>query len=492
MINLTAWSWFFALLYIAALVYLSWLGNKRTKNLEDFTTAKQQYGWFIISFATVASWCSAAAFLGQPGMGYGIGFPALWYVMGYAMSGLCWCLSMFGVWKVGAKLGARTTPDFLGKRFQSDFIKGFAAIVTVMNIYYVAGQFVGLGWLFLTALKIPYLTGIIISAAITCAYIIVGGTHADLLTDAFQGALMAVASVLVLFACFLFVVPGGVAGINQAIVAQNPALGWDNVFSSVSPLFTAFPAISICIALGGGALSPQMSKNFLALKSKSDLPKVAIVAAGLMVMMSWMMLGGIGARAALGGDLAKTPDLALPTLLTKLLPAPVTAFMVVAMLAAIMSSADGLYLVIATAIASDLYKDIIAPRLGRNNSDQAMEKRVLMLNRLFIAIVTVVALKVAYPAPKYLTALIWTGLGGFTCSISPSILSGAFWRRCTPVASAVSMVASFATYAYCIFLKGLHPYTCCGIGLLISIPTIVIVSLFTKPQSKEFLDELFA
>ncbi|NLN07801.1 MAG: hypothetical protein GX167_09300, partial [Firmicutes bacterium] len=361
MSDLTLWSWVFVGLYIIGIVILTYIGARRTKTLEDFTTAPRSYGWVVISFATVAAWCSAAAFLGQPGMGYGTGFPALWYVMGYSFSALCWALSMFGIWKVGAKLGAKTPADFLGKRFNSDLVKAVTALIVILNIYYVAGQFVGIGWLFNVALKIPYLYGVIVAAAFTAIYIIIGGTHSDLLTDAAQGMSMAVAAILVLFVAFLFVTPGGVPAVNASIVAQDPQLGWDNIFSSGNAMFAAFPAISICFGLGFGAISPQMSKNFLAIKNKKDVYKVAIAGAVLMFLMSFMMLGGIGARAALGDQFVAQPDMALPTLLTQSLPAPLAALIAIAILAAIMSSADGLYLVIANAISVDLYKDIIAP-----------------------------------------------------------------------------------------------------------------------------------
>jgi len=485
------WSWIFMVLYLVGVGYFTWRAYLKTKTLADFSTAARSYGWFIISMATVAAWCSAAAFLGQPGMGYGIGFPALWYVLGYAFSGLGWAISMFGMWRVGVRVNAKTPSDFLGKRFNSDLVKTVASLIVILNIYYVAGQFVGLGWLFETALGIPYIWGVYIAAGVTALYVVLGGSHSSLLNQAYQATIMVVGAIIVLFVAFFFAVPGGVHGVNEAIVAQNPALGWDNIFSTISPLFAPFPAISICIGLGLGAMSPQMCKNFFSIKNKNNLPKVAIAGFVLMFIMSFMMLGGIGARAALGDAFMKAPDRALPELLVQRLPAPVAAFIVIGMLAAIMSSAGALYLAISNAVIVDLYRDIIAPKLFKTVDPARLDKQALLMSRILIVIVTLAGVAIAIPPPPYLTALIWSGLGGISCAVSPSVILGAVWRRVNAKASATSMIASIIVYLYVLFGLHLHPYTALGIGCIVSFPLIIIVSLVTKPQSKEYLVKLF-
>jgi Na+/proline symporter len=195
---------------------------------------------------------------------------------------LCLALSIYGMWQVGARAGARSTPNFMGIRFNSKAAQLIAAIITLMMIFYVAAQFVGIGWIFMVALKIPsYLIGCIIAAFITAGYICAGGTHSDILTDALQGTVMVIVALIALFTAFLLVVKGDPAGVNASITAQNTAIGWHNTFSSFAPAFMPWAAVSICVALGFGALSPQMSKNFLALRSAVDIKKMAIFASVL-------------------------------------------------------------------------------------------------------------------------------------------------------------------------------------------------------------------
>jgi Na+/proline symporter len=495
--GITLWTWIFFAIYIIAIVYLGWLGQQKTKTLTDFVAAKRSYGWFWLALATMAQWCSAAAFMGQPGLGYGVGFPALWYVTGYIFSATAWALSIYGMWQVGARTGARSTPNFLGIRFNSKAAQLVAALVTLMMMFYVAAQFVGIGWIFAVALKMPYIWGCFIAAIITAGYICAGGTHSDILTDALQGAVMTIVALLVFFIGFLFIVKGGVAGINASISAQNPALGWDNTFSTINPAFAPWAAVSICLGLGFGALSPQMSKNFLALKGSADIKKMIPFAAILMIIMSFMMLGGIGTRALYGTNpelspiLAKSPDQAIIQFFTREFHPILGAFLVIGILCAIMSTADGLYLVISTAITTDIYRDMIAPKIHKGVPDEVLDRRALLINRIMVMVIALVALWISIPPPKYLTVLLWTGLGGFTVAISPSLIVGALFRRATKAACLSSMIGSIAVYVYLITLGGMHPFPAIGYGLIVSLGLLLVLTPLTKPESEEHLNRIF-
>jgi Na+/proline symporter len=496
--SLTAFAWIYFVIYILTLVYFGWLGQRKTKTLTDFVAAKRSYTWYWLSLATMAQWCSAAAFMGQPGLGYNIGFPALWYVIGYIFSGFAWALSIYGMWQIGARTGARSTPNYIGIRYNSKAAQLIAALITLMMIFYVAAQFVGIGWVFLVALKIPsYLIGCIIAAFITAGYICAGGTHSDILTDALQGFVMVIVAVIALFTAFLLVVKGGPAAVNASITAQNAAIGWHNTFSSFAPAFMPWAAVSICVALGFGALSPQMSKNFLALRSSVDIKKMAIFASLLMIIMSFMMLAGIGIRALygthpeLGPLLAKAPDQAIIQFFTREFPPILGAFLVIGILCAIMSTADGLYLVISTAITTDIYRDLIAPKLHKDTPPEVLDRRVLIINRIMILVIAVASLWIAIPPPKFLTVLLWTGLGGFTVAISPSLILGALFRRTTKAAALSSMIGSIAVYVYLITLGGMHPFPAIGYGLIVSIGLHLVVNPFTKPEPEEHLNRIF-
>jgi sodium/proline symporter len=256
-------------------------------------------------------------------------------------------------------------------------------------------------------------------------------------------------------------------------------------------------AVSICVALGFGALSPQLSKNFLALRSSADIKKMVIFSAILMIIMSFMMLAGIGIRALygthpeLGPLLAKQPDQAIIQFFTREFHPILGSFLVVGILGAIMSTADGLYLVISTAITTDIYRDMIAPKIHKDTSPEVLDRRALIINRIMVLIIAGVSLWIEFPPPKFLTVLLWTGLGGFTVAISPSLILGALFRRTPRVATLASMIGSIAGYVYLITVGGMHLFPAIGYGLIVSLGLHLIVNPVTKPEPEEHLNRIF-
>jgi Na+/proline symporter len=108
-----------------------------------------------------------------------------------------------------------------------------------------------------------------------------------------------------------------------------------------------------------------------------------------------------------------------------------------------------------------------------------------------ILVIAVISLWIAIPPPKFLTVLLWTGLGGFTVAISPSLILGALFRRTTRVATLASMIGSIAVYVYLITLGGMHPFPAIGYGLIVSLGLHLIVNPLTKPEPEEHLNRIF-
>jgi hypothetical protein len=96
-----------------------------------------------------------------------------------------------------------------------------------------------------------------------------------------------------------------------------------------------------------------------------------------------------------------------------------------------------------------------------------------------------------HPPPKFLTVLLWTGLGGFTVAISPSFILGASFRRTTKAAALSSMIGSIAVYIYLITIGRTHPFPAVSYGLIVSLGLHLIVNPFTKPEPEEHLNRIF-
>src|SRR5690606_32730371 len=81
--TLYTWSWLFLAGYIAAMLWLGWLGSRRVAGADDFATARGAYGPVLLALAFASTAASGATFLGLPGLTYTYGFSTLWIAFCY-------------------------------------------------------------------------------------------------------------------------------------------------------------------------------------------------------------------------------------------------------------------------------------------------------------------------------------------------------------------------------------------------------------------------
>jgi Na+/proline symporter len=304
---------------------------------------------------------------------------------------------------------------------------------------------------------------------------------------------------MVIFACIVIFVTsyfiGGIGTINSMVEAQDPGLGWSSFFNG--PFFGPFTGPAIMISLGLFTLGPQISKLWFCLDEERHVPHTILTYMVFMTLMFFMMLlAGLGARAVLPSI---QPDLSSLLIISKFMPAPVVAFAGVGVIAAIMSTTAGLFLVIAIGIVNDIYKDTLVPHLWPNMSPATTDKRALLGTRILIPIVMIIGILISFHPPKLLTALIWVGLGGFTAAFAPVMVWGCLWRRTTKAGVITASIVGFACHCICYFVLGkivgmslfLVPWAGCGIGIIAGFILCPIVSLFTKPFSEEHLKVCF-
>jgi len=100
--SLAFWTWVFMTIFIVSMILLALYGLRRTKTTVDFATAPRSYGPAVIGIALMATACSAAATMGNPGLVFAYGWPALWYAMGgYAGIAIAWTTSAFALSRNG-------------------------------------------------------------------------------------------------------------------------------------------------------------------------------------------------------------------------------------------------------------------------------------------------------------------------------------------------------------------------------------------------------
>ena len=269
--DLYIWSWIFLVVYVGGMLAIGVIGQRKVQHADDFATARGSYGPVFLAFAFAATTASGATFLGGPGLGYEIGLAAQWgnflYPIGVYFGVL---ISMRLIATSGNRFGARSIPEFLGDRYQSEGIRVMVSVFSLVLFFYLAGQLVSGLVMFEIMLGLPPEWALIITALVLVIYVVMGGAHADILTDGVQGAMMLIVAIVVIgLVLFGVGVDGGFGGVLDKLSAQNPNLVSPlNPDSALTHSWWAIGAVVFAhIPLG---LLPHLGNKLWALRSVGD------------------------------------------------------------------------------------------------------------------------------------------------------------------------------------------------------------------------------
>ena len=327
-------------------------------------------------------------------------------------------------------------------------------------------------------LDIPYRTAIIIVFFIVMIYTVVGGFISVVKTDAVQGVVMIVAAILLFRGT---VTAAGGLG-SYAALAGDPV---------TEPLLRWGGGVSVPLALGvifaatvKFAVEPRQVSRFYALESREAIRKGVWVSTLAFVLVYALLVPvGLYARNIIPGPLPET-DLVVPRLLTTpgVFSAGASAFLLLAMVAAAMSSLDSVLLV----MASTAQRDIVG-MVRKSHS----ERRALAATRLYVAFFALIAAIISLDPPTGIVGL--TALSGaiYGACFGPAILMGLYSRR----GSGAATVASFATGLLVLLLWNRLPFDT-GIhqvfpGVALSFAVYWVVAKLTPDYSSDEIDRLF-
>lgn len=186
-------------------------------------------------------------------------------------------------------------------------------------------------------------------------------------------------------------------------------------------------------------------------------------------------------------------DAVIPLLFAEIFPPVVAGFLGIAILSAIMSTADGLLVSLAVIFSNDLYRKTLAPIIHSRKSIEEIDRTALWILRLATLGAALVAAILAWDPPEFLAVLLWVGVGGIMSGAAGPLLIGSLWKRATKngsIASFLTGVFLHAYYAYSWTVGAVQdPFR--AAGLCVVMASIVMVSLFTKPMSEKQLQEIF-
>eukprot|EP00130_Batrachochytrium_dendrobatidis_P008302 XP_006683177.1 hypothetical protein BATDEDRAFT_92944 [Batrachochytrium dendrobatidis JAM81] len=330
--------------------------------MAGFATARGKVSPVLVGASFATTYSSANLFIGVPGLAYEFGTSVLWYTLGcFGVSWIGLLLFAKTFWRYNKKFGGVSTlPEWLGRRYNSKALQVIVAVLILFNVYYIVGQNVGLATIFESVLNIPYYWGIIIGVGITILYIGLGGAYAQMITDGFQGILMAITSILV-FVSLFWTIGGGwnVFGeLTNKLGAIDPNL--TGYLSVGGPYDSILAVMAVQFLLFSFVLMPHLLNKVLSLESEEQLAPFTLSAGIVLFFISTLMvLGGLAARVIFPS--LSSSDAAIPAYVIESFPPILAAIIIIGIITAILSSTDSLYLGITSSIGNDFYKIVRSP-----------------------------------------------------------------------------------------------------------------------------------
>ena len=198
------------------------------------------------------------------------------------------------------------------------------------------------------------------------------------------------------------------------------------------------------------------------------------------------------ARAILGDDLMSSggANQAIPVLFVELLPGWLAALLSIAVLSAVMSTADGLVVSATQVFANDLYRRSWAPRFASHLSPAELDHRVLWISRVGTIGVLLFCAALAWMLLDMNVALlVWIGIGGMTSAIAGPLIIGSLWSGVTARGALAGMLVGFFSFVALhakllpiawLLEQGPNPYACATLASFTGVGVTVLVSKFFK------------
>lgn len=419
----------FSLIYFVAMIAIGVWANTRMKSSKDFLVAGQSLGFFVMAIASFSSIQSGWGMVGTTGTvsswGVGVlvtvsvlpvGFAAAWFLLGRKLRRLSVIHDVYSI------------PDIVRVRYKSRGAHlGMTIAVILGAIGYMTSQVVAAGIIMSLLLGIPLLIATCIGALIVAAYTVAGGMLAAMWTDLIQGLVMIGMSVGIFFIALAS--GGGWGNIVNTLRSEDVnLLSLDGVQPAV---WIVANAIMYFLGIIG---QPQLVHKFLMLKSSKELKWGAMVAGIGYAATTLFSIGiGLAMRSAIIEGRVEMPtvlDDTATSFLSNFTSPVIAGLALVALLAAIMSSASSFI----TIGASALMRDLAASFGFRLN-------RELLWNRVGSVIIVGAALSIGLYLDQIIYLLGAIGWAAFAAAIFGPIVLGIYWRRGTGLAATMSIFA---------------------------------------------------
>ncbi|MFE6170501.1 sodium/pantothenate symporter [Viridibacillus arvi] len=440
--------------------------------LQEYFLGGREMGGFLLAMTMMATYGSAGSFIGGPGVAYNTGLGWVLLAMAQLPAGYFVLMILgkkFAI--IARKYQAITLIDFLRERYQSKTVVIVSAVSIILFLFAsMAAQWIGGARLIESLTGLNYSAALFIFAGAVLIYVIIGGFRAVALTDAVQGSVMVIGTIILLVATVI--AGGGISNIMSDLVAENPNLvspyGADR---SLTPLYVS----TFWILIGIGVIGlPQIAVRAMSYKNSKGMHSAIIIGTiALATVMFGMHLIGVLARPVLPG--VEIGDKVMPLLTLKVLPPYLAGIVLAAPMAAIMSTVNALLILVSSTVVKDIYLNYIKPTA----SDAQIKKASFYVT-------TVIGIAVVLVALRPPDLLIWLNLfafGGLESVFLWPVIFGLYWKTGNKYGAIASMIIGISSYIYIDQIMpsvlGMHTVT---LPIILSLVAFVVVSLLTKDK----------
>ena len=469
-------NWTYILVGITFTLYIGIAIWSRAGSTKEFYVAGGGVSPLANGMATAADWMSAASFISMAGIISFSGYDGAVYLMGWTGGYVLLALLLAPYLR---KFGKFTVPDFIGDRYYSNAARLVGVICAlIVSFTYVAGQMRGVGLVFSRFLEVDINTGVIIGMIIVLFYAVLGGMKGITYTQVAQYCVLIFAFMVP--AIFISIqmtgnpVPqlgfgaqladGSGTYLLDKLDGLSTALGFAEYTEGSKSLVDVF-AITLALMVGTAGL-PHVIVRFFTVKRVKDARKSAGIALLLIVILyTTAPAVAVFARTNMIETVSNQPYANMPEWFKKWettglitftdknndgliqyvaneqvneltvdndimvlanpeiakLPDWVIALVAAGALAAALSTAAGLLLVISASVSHDLIKKIINPKIS--------DKNELIAARLAAVVAVCVAGYFGINPPGFVAATVALAFGLAAASFFPAIILGIFYKK---------------------------------------------------------------
>lgn len=550
--SLPVQTWTYILVGITFTLYIGIAIWARAGSTKEFYVAGGGVSPLANGMATAADWMSAASFISMAGIISFAGYDGAVYLMGWTGGYVLLALLLAPYLR---KFGKFTVPDFIGDRYYSNTARLVGVICALLvSFTYVAGQMRGVGLVFSRFLEVDINTGVVIGMLIVLFYAVLGGMKGITYTQVAQYCVLIFAFMVP--AIFISIqmtgnpIPqlgfgseladGSGTFLLDKLDGLSTDLGFAEYTEGTKSLVDVF-AITLALMVGTAGL-PHVIVRFFTVKRVKDARKSAGIALFLIVILySTAPAVAAFARTNMIETLSNQPYATVPEWFKKWettglitfvdknndgliqyvadknqnelvvdndimvlanpeiaeLPNWVIALVAAGALAAALSTAAGLLLVISASVSRDLIKKIINPKIS--------EKNELLAARLSAVVAVCVAGYFGINPPGFVAATVALAFGLAAASFFPAIILGIFYKRMNKEGAIAGMIVGIVTMLY-YMLKyklgwfddvlpsksewwfGISPEGFGSVAMLLNFIVSITIMKFTPPPPQEVQD----